>query len=115
MKIGAGGLQAQIVQDAVRIQDVSRFKPTVEEALLQSEDLALRKMRFELNKAVERMRQAAEMYNQPLDFITKKEGKPRIKARDRRTGASREFTLEEAEAWLAELSEKKGRNLNGYA
>jgi len=115
MKIGAGGLQAQVVQDAARIQDVSRFKPTVEEALLQGEDLALRKTRYDLNKAVEKMRQAAEMYNQPLDFIVKKEGKPGIKARDRRTGASRELNLEEAEDWLAELSEKKGGNLNGYA
>jgi len=115
MKIGAGGLQAQAAQDAARIQDVSRLKPTVEEELLQSEDLALRKMRYELNKAVERMRQAAEMYNQPLEFLVKKEGKPRIRSRDRRTGASREFTLEEAEAWLAELNENRGRNLNGYA
>lgn len=115
MKIGAGGLQAQVVQDAVRVQDVSRLKPTAEEALLQSEDLALRKMRYELNKAVERMRQAAEMYNQPLDFIVKKEGKPRIRSRDRRTGAGRDFTMEEAEAWLRELEESKGRNLNGYA
>ncbi len=115
MKIGAGGLQAQIVQDAARVQDVSRFKPTVEEVLLQSEDLALRKMRYELNKAVEKMRQAAEMFNQPLDFIVKKEGKLKIRSRDRRSGASCEFTLEEAEAWLAELNEKKGRNLNGYA
>jgi hypothetical protein len=115
MKIGAGGLQAQVVQDAARITDASRSKPTVEQVLLQSEDLALSKMRYELNKAVERMRQAAEMFNQPLDFLVKKEGKLKIRARDRRTGASREFTLEEAEAWLAELNEKKGRNLNGYA
>lgn len=115
MKIGAGGLQAQVVQDVVRISYAGSQKPTVEEELLQCEDLALRKIRFELNKAVERMRQAADMYNQPLDFIVKKEGKPRIKSRDRRTGASREFTLEEAEAWLDELEQNKGRNLNGYA
>lgn len=108
-------MQAQVAQDAARIQDVSRLKPTVEEEMLQSEDLALRKMRYELNKAVERMRQAAEMYNQPLEFLVKKEGKPRIRSRDRRTGASREFTLEEAEAWLDELKGNKGRNLNGYA
>jgi len=38
---------------------VRRLKPTTEEALLQSEDLAMRKMRYELKKAVERMRQAA--------------------------------------------------------
>lgn len=116
MKIGAGGLQAIVAQDAARSLDASRFKPTAEETLLQSEDLALRRMRYELNKAVERMRQAAEMYNQPLDFIVKRDDKkPRIKARDRRTGAEREFTLEEAEAWLEEMGKNKGRNLNGYA
>jgi len=115
VKIGAGGLQAQAAQDAARIQDFSRLKPTVEEEMLQSEDLALRKMRYELNKAVERMRRAAEMFNQPLEFSVKKEGKPKIRARDRRTGASREFTLEEAEAWLDELKGNKGGNLNGYA
>lgn len=115
MKIGAGGLQALTAQDAARTLDSARLKPTVGEELLQSEDLALRKMRYELNKAVEQMRRAAEMYNQPLDFALVKEGKPRIKAKDRRTGSSREFTLEEAEAWLEEMKEKKGRNLNGYA
>lgn len=45
----------------------------------------------------------------------KRGDKPRIKARDRRTGAEREFTLEEAEAWLDDQKENKGRNLNGYA
>lgn len=115
MKIGAGGLQAIAAQDAARSLDTSRLKPSVGEELLQSEDLALRKMRYELNKAVERMRRAAEMYNQPLDFALIREGKPRIKARDRRTGCSRDFTLEEAEAWLEEMDEKKGRGINGYA
>jgi hypothetical protein len=61
------------------------------------------------------MRRAAEMYHQPLDFTVKRGNKPGIKARDRRTGAEREFTLEEAAAWLEELEENKGRNLNGYA
>lgn len=115
MKIGAGGLQALAGQEAARGLDASRLKPPAEEALLQGEDLALRKTRYELNKAVEQMRRAAEMYYQPLDFTVKRGDKPRIKARDRRTGAEREFTLEEAEAWLDELKENKGRNLNGYA
>jgi hypothetical protein len=115
MKIGAGGLQALTAQDAARTLDSARLKPTVGEEMLQSEDLALRKTRYELNKAVERMRLVAEMYNQPLDFAVVKEGKFKIKARDRRTGSSRSFTLEEAEAWLEETSEKRGRSLNGYA
>lgn len=116
MKIGAGGLQSQIVQDAARApENANRLKPAAEEVLLQSEDLAMRKLRYELNKAVERLRQAAEMYNQPLEFMVNKDKKPKIKTKDRRTGATREFTLEEAKAWLEELSENKGRNLNGYA
>jgi len=116
VKIGAGGLQALVVQDAVRELEASRLKPTAQEVLQQSEDLALRRMQYELNKAVERMRQAAELFNQPFDFFVKRDDKkPRIKARDRRTGAEREFTLEEGEAWLDELKENKGRNLNGYA
>jgi len=115
MKVGAGGLQALAAQEAVRVFDASRFKPPANEALLQSEDLAMRRLAYELNKAVEQMRRAAEMFNQPLDFIIKRGGKLKIKARDRRTGAEREFTLEEAEAWLEELKDNKGRNLNGYA
>lgn len=115
MKIGGGGLQAIAAQEAARTLDAARLRPTVGEELLQSEDLALRKMRYELNKAVERMRRAAEMYNQPLEFTALKEGKPRIKAKDRRTGSSREFTLEEAEAWLEEVDGNKGRGINGYA
>lgn len=115
MKIGAGGLQALTAQDAARTLDSARLKPTVGEEMLQSEDLALRKTRYELNKAVERMRLVAEMFNQPLEFSVAKEGRARIKARDRRTGTSRDFTLEEAEAWLEETSENKGRSLNGYA
>lgn len=115
MKIGGGGLQAIAAQEAARTLDVARLKPAVGDALLQSEDLALRRTRYELNKAVERMRRAAEMYNQPLEFTVFKKGKPRIKAKDRRTGSSREFTLEEAEAWLEEMDENKGRGINGYA
>jgi len=116
VKIGAGGLQAQAAQETVRVADPSRFRPAVEEALLQGEDLAMQKVRYELNKAVERLRRAAEMYNQPLEFLAKPDGKkPRIRARDRRTGAEREFTLAEAEAWLEDLSGNKGKNLNGYA
>lgn len=65
MKIGAGGLQSLAAQEAARELDASRLKPTAEEVLLQSEDLALRRMRYELNKAVEQMRRAAEMFNQP--------------------------------------------------
>ncbi|MFX4261976.1 hypothetical protein ACOBQJ_07215 [Pelotomaculum propionicicum] len=114
MKIGGGGLQAITAQESARTLDAARLRPTAGEELLQSEDLAMRRMRYELNKAVENMRRAAEMYNQPLDFVLIKEGKPRIKAKDRRTGSSREFTLEEAEAWLDEMKEKKGRILNGY-
>lgn len=114
MKIGAGGLQAIVAQEAARTLDAARLKPAVGDELLQSEDLALRRMRYELNKALENMRRAAEMYNQPLDFVMVREGKPRIKARDRRTGSSREFTLEEAEAWLEEMKERKGKHLNGY-
>lgn len=114
MKIGAGGLQSMIAQDATRVMDASRARPDAGEALLQGEDLAMRRQMYELNKAVERMRRAAEMFNQPLEFMVKKD-KLKIKARDRRSGTSREFTLAEAEAWLEELKENKGKNLNGYA
>lgn len=114
MKIGAGGLQAMVAQDAARVMDANRARPDAGDVLLQGEDLALRRMRYELNQAVERMRLAAEMYNQPLEFMVTKD-KPKIKARDRRSGSIREFTLAEAEAWLAELEENKGKNLNGYA
>ena len=115
MKIGAGGPQAQAVQEITRVLDTGRLRPPAGEVLLQGEDLAMRRLRYELNKAVERMRRAAEMYRQPLDFMVKRGNKPGIKARDRRTGAEGEFTLEEAAAWLEELEENKGRNLNGYA
>ena len=115
MKIGAGGLQGIIAQEVARGLESSRLKPEVEKALLQSEDPNLRKLLHELNKAVERMRKAAETYNQPLVFVVKKGERPRIKAQDRRTKASREFTLEEAEAWLEGIERSVGRNLNGYA
>ncbi len=114
MKIGAGGLQALVGYEATRSLDASRMKPTPQEALLQAEDHARRRQRYELNRAVEHMRQAAEMYNQPLEFKVKQGNKPKIKARDRRTGAEREYTLEEAEAWLLEQRGKGGK-LNGYA
>lgn len=115
MKIGAGGLQAIIAQEAARGLEANRVKTAGDQALLQSEDPNLRRLLHDLNKAVEKMRQAAEMYNQPLDFTVKRGEKPRIRARDRRTGAGREFTLEEARAWLEELDRSLGRNFNGYA
>ncbi|MFZ5647479.1 MAG: hypothetical protein ACOY30_07650 [Bacillota bacterium] len=115
MKIGAGGLQSIIAQEMSRGLDPNRVKTAAEEALLQSEDPVLRRHLYDLNKAVERMRKAAEAFNHPMDFEVKREKKPKIKARDRRTGASREFTLEEAEAWLDGLEEDKGGKLDGYA
>lgn len=116
MKIGAGGLQGIIAQEAARGLEANRAKTSAEQALLQSEDPALRKLLYDLNKAVERMRRTANMYNQPLEFEVKmKDGKkPRIKAKDKRTGAEREYTLEEAEAWLEEADGLEGKKLNGY-
>ena len=117
MKIGAGGLQAIIAQETVRGADPSYAKTAAEESLLQSEDPVLRRQLYDLNKAVERMRRVAEMFHQPLDFNVKSKdkNKPRITARDRRSGTTREFTLEEAENWLEEIGPHKGSNLNGYA
>lgn len=116
MKIGAGGLQAIIAQDAARGLDASRIKTAAEESMLHSEDPVLRKLLYDLNKAVERLRRAAEAYNLPMDFNVKMKDakKPRISSRDRRTGVGREFTLEEAEDWLEEVGQLKGENLNGY-
>lgn len=101
-------------QEANRPLDAERARPPAGEAVLQGEDLALRRQRYELNKAVERMRRAAELYNQPLEFAADQD-QLKIRARDRRSGAGREFTLEEAAAWLAELDGNKGNNINGYA
>ncbi|KJR96199.1 MAG: hypothetical protein VR68_14750 [Peptococcaceae bacterium BRH_c4a] len=115
MKIGAGGLQAIIAQDAARGLEAGKVKTPAEAALLQSEDPVLRRQLYDLNKAVERMRKAAQAFNRPMDFGVKRGEKPRINARDRRTGAEREFTLEEAEAWLEEIENGRGKNLNGYA
>lgn len=117
MKIGAGGLQALFTQDLARGLEANRPKTPSEEALLQSEDPNLRRLLHELNKAVERMRRAAETYNHPLDFRVNTADKKRLRitARDRRTGTSRDFTLEEAEAWLEGLSGNRGGKLDGYA
>lgn len=115
MKIGAGGLQALIAQEAARGLEVKGVKTPAEQALVQIEDPELRKQLYQLNKAAERMRKAAEMFNQPLEFTVKiKKKKPRINSRDNRTGAEREYTLEETEVWLKEMDENKGKMLNGY-
>lgn len=117
MKIGAGGLQAVFAQDAARGLEANRAKTAAEEALLQSEDPVLRRQLYDLNKAVERMRRAAEMYHMPMEFSVrmKDRNKPRISVRDRRTENTREFTLKEAEAWLEEVNQNLGLNINGYA
>lgn len=116
MKIGAGGLQAILAQEASRGLETRPVKTPAEQELIQSEDPDLRKQVYLLNKAAERMRKAAEMYNQPLEFNVKPKDKKklRINSRDRRTGVEREYTLEEAEAWLAEMDEYKGKMLNRY-
>lgn len=116
MKIGAGGLQAIIAQEASRGLEAKAVRTAAEQELIQSEDPVLRKQLYDLNKAIERMRSAAEMYNQPLEFTIKikDKKKPRINARDRRTGVEREYTLEEAEAWLEEINQYEGKHLNGY-
>jgi len=115
VKIGAGGLQALIAQEAAKGVEAKTIKTPAEQALLQSEDPELRKQVYQLNKAAERMRRAAELFNQPLEFTVKiNKKRPRINSWDRRTGAERDYTLEEAEAWLDELDEQKGKMLNGY-
>ncbi len=114
MKIGAGGLQALISQEAVRGLDPVQNKTVSEKALLQSEDPNLRREIHALNKTIERMRKTAEAYNQPLTFEIKREGKLKIKMKDKRSGYGRDFTLEEAEAWLEEYRVAKGKRLDGY-
>ncbi|HBV96578.1 MAG: hypothetical protein JL50_16645 [Peptococcaceae bacterium BICA1-7] len=116
MKIGAGGLQALIAQEAAKAVEAKTVKTPAEQELIQTEDPELRKQIYQLNKAAERMRKAAEMFNQPLEFKVKLKDKkkPRISARDRRTGAEKDYTLQEAEAWLEEVKENRGRVLNGY-
>lgn len=116
MKIGAGGLQAIIAQEASKGLEAKAVKTPAEQELILSEDPELRKQVYQLNKAAERMRKAAEMFNQPLDFNVKLKGKkkPKINSRDRRTGAERDYTLEEAIVWLEEIEERKGKMLNGY-
>lgn len=114
MKIGAGGLQAMIAQDAARGLDSGKVKTPAEQAIAQSEDPQVRRQINELNKAIARMRSAAEAFNQPTDFEVKRGDRPRIRAKDRRTGAQRELTLEEAEEWIERLKERGGRSLDGY-
>lgn len=114
MKIGAGGLQAIVSQEAVRGLESTMNKTVSEKALLQSEDPNLRRELYALNKAVERMKKTAEAYNQPLDFKVKRGEKPKIKMKDRRSGYGREFTLEEAEEWLKEYTNSKGKKMDGY-
>ena len=119
MKIGAGGPPAQAGFEAGRTLDAARLRPPAEEALVQ-EDLALRRAAQELNKAVAQLNRAAAMHNLPLDFaVRERQGRPRIFARDRRTGAERELSPEEARAWLEGVAGGPpggvGQNLNGYA
>ncbi len=115
MKIGAGGLQALINQEATRGLDPAVNKAASEKALLQSEDPNLRKQLYDLNKAVERMKKTAEAYNQPLNFQVKRGEKPKIKMKDRRTGAEHDLTLDEAEEWINRFEKAKGKALDGYA
>jgi hypothetical protein len=116
VKIGAGGLQAMMAQEAAKGLEAKAVKTPAEQSLIQSEDPELRKQVYQLNKAAERMRKAAQLFNQPLEFTVKLKDKkrPRINSRDRRTGAEREYTLEEAEAWLQEIEDRGGKLLNGY-
>ena len=93
MKIGAGGLQALASQEvaplrriepagAVRREDVFPQGLPVAEGEVSRENLV---------KAVGRLNQAAQAYNQPLEFLVREdeEGNPLVELVDRESGSVR--------------------------
>jgi uncharacterized FlaG/YvyC family protein len=93
MKIGAGGLQSLASQDvvplrriepagAVRREDVFPQGPPAAEGEADREALV---------KAVGRLNQAAETFNQPLEFLVREDekGKPQVELVDKESGETR--------------------------
>ncbi|MEW6423874.1 MAG: flagellar protein FlaG [Bacillota bacterium] len=120
MKIGAGGLQSLASQEvaplrriepasAVRREDVfPQGPPSEEEGKVRRENLI---------KAVGRLNQAAEAYNQPLEFLVreKEEGKSVVQLINRESGEVKaEMTPEDVVTFAQEPFKALGLLLDQY-
>lgn len=70
MKIGAGGLQSQIIEDSIKLRDVDpvRNKPGHEEALAASQIAGQDKVKHQVTKRpVDKTLKHSEVYNQKVN------------------------------------------------
>lgn len=77
MKIGAGGLQAQVAQDGMpgTKAETGRLKTAKETLDADISHYQNPVNRSDLFKAVEKLNKAAELFNQPYEFRVNEDGK----------------------------------------
>lgn len=102
MKIAAGGLQVQVLDEVLRAFEGQRPRSLAgQEIAAQGRETA--QLLHDLNRAVERLNQAAEAFNYPLQFSLRRRqegdkrqrGGWRVVVRHKESGEEREMSVED--------------------
>jgi hypothetical protein len=118
MKVGAGGLQSMLVHDNVTIRQLDPARKPNWEQFSQQMHL-LEKKPVDMNalfKAVERLNQAAQMFNYPLLFkVVQEKGKrARVLVKNKKTGDTYELTPEQAFIFTKQREDVVGKKVDVY-
>jgi len=119
MKIGSGGLQSMLMQDNLTIKQLDPARRLGVEQLKQHMNMLEKKpvniaMLF---KAVERLNQAAQMFNYPLIFevVNKKNKRIKVLVKNKETGDVNELTPHQAIAFAKKRENVAGKKLDVYS
>ncbi|WP_031518047.1 flagellar protein FlaG [Desulfofalx alkaliphila] len=120
MKIGAGGLQSKLAHEGLTIRqlDPARANKGLDQQRMQNPSLAQKPINADqLFKALARLNQAAQMFNYPLIFklVRDKEGRQKVRVKNKKTGESQDLEPEEAVKFSFETEHTAGKKFDDYA
>ncbi|MCD5406276.1 MAG: flagellar protein FlaG [Desulfotomaculum sp.] len=118
MKVGAGGLQSMLVHDHITIRQLDPGRKLgAEQQQQQAQSLAKKPVNLPtLFKAVDRLNQAAQMFNYPLLFklVRDKDNKLKVLVRNKKTGDAQELEPEQAIEFAKQRENTTGKKVDGY-
>ena len=119
MKIGAGGLQSLLNHENINIRqlDPARAAKGLDQQQLQNQNMAQKPVNHAaLFKAVDRLNQAAQMFNYPLLFklVKDKNNKIKVTVRNKKTGDTQELEPQQAIKFAWQRETTTGKKVDGY-
>lgn len=120
MKIGAGGLQSMLTHDNITVKQMEpgRGRVSPDNQQMQNQNLAQKPVNVaDIFKAVDRLNQAAQMFNHPLQFkvVGDRQGRRKVRVYNKLTGESYEITPEQAAKLVEQQETTAGKQIDDYA